>query len=181
MEDLVTARLILHPMNADEAARVVAREPGEGDRWAPGYPDDVDVEGARHYLGHCAKTGDPQPFGCYEIRRRADGHAIGGLGFNRPPDVSGVPIGYGLIPSARGNGYASEALRELLRFARSRGITRVRGDADHGNVASQHVMAAVGMRFAGADDTVKYYEITWPDTEAAGATAADTPRSPTRP
>jgi RimJ/RimL family protein N-acetyltransferase len=164
MDDLVTARLLLHPMNVGEAARVVTATPGDGDRWAPGYPADSDIGGARHFLGHCALTGDPQPFGNYEIRRRADGLAIGGLGFNRPPDEDGTTtIGYGLVPSARGRGYASEALRALLAFARERGLTCVQGDADHGNIASQRVMTAVGMRHVGDDDRVRYYEIVWPD------------------
>jgi hypothetical protein len=53
--------------------------------------------------------------GNYEIRRREGGQAIGGVGFCGPADENGrVTIGYGLIPSARGQGYASEALRGLL-------------------------------------------------------------------
>jgi RimJ/RimL family protein N-acetyltransferase len=47
----------------------------------------------------CADTGDPQPFGNYEIRRREDEQAIGGVGFHAPADKDGsVTIGYGLIP-----------------------------------------------------------------------------------
>jgi hypothetical protein len=38
MDDLVTARLVLHPMNVIEAERVVAGQPDVGARWAPGYP-----------------------------------------------------------------------------------------------------------------------------------------------
>jgi RimJ/RimL family protein N-acetyltransferase len=156
MDDLVTERLVLHPMSFDEAARVAAGAPAEGDRWAPGYPADGDVVGARHFL----ERGDTQPFGAYEIRRRDDGEAIGGAGFHGAPDATGtVIIGYGLIPEVRGKGYATEALRELLRFARAGGVTRVVGDTDLDNVASQHVMAAAGMRFTGEDERVKYYEL----------------------
>ncbi|WP_412074973.1 GNAT family N-acetyltransferase [Streptomyces xanthophaeus] len=167
MGDLVTARLVLHPMTVSEAERVVAGDSGGGARWAPGYPSDGDVAAARRYLGTCADTGDPQPFGNYEIRRREDGQVIGGLGFHGPADATGsVTIGYGLVPSARGKGYASEALRGLLLFARARGVTRVRGDADHENIASQHVMTAVGMRPAGQDERVRYFEIAWTETTA---------------
>ncbi|MFF0885815.1 GNAT family N-acetyltransferase [Streptomyces sp. NPDC003456] len=167
MGDLVTARLVLHPMTVGEAERLVAGEPDGGARWAPGYPTDGDVSAARRFLDTCASTGDPRPFGTYEIRRREDGRAIGGLGFHGPADENGsVTIGYGLIPSARGEGYASEALRGLLLFARARGITCVKGDADHDNLASQHVMTAAGMRPAGEDERVRYFEITWTDTTA---------------
>ena len=150
-------------MSAIEAERVVAGQPADGDRWAPGYPGAGDVKGAQDFLDHCANTGNPQPFGTYEIRLRHNGQAIGGLGFNRPPDTDGsVTIGYALIPAARGIGYATEALRGLLLFAQARGITCVKGDADHDNTASQHVMAAVGMQPVGEDERVTYFEIHWP-------------------
>ncbi|MEF2529764.1 MULTISPECIES: GNAT family N-acetyltransferase [Streptomyces] len=169
MSDLVTARLVLHPMTVTEAERVVAGEADGGARWAPGYPTDGDVLAARRFLDTCADTGDPQPFGNYEIRRREGGLAIGGLGFHEPPDEKGsVTIGYGLIPSMRGRGYATEALRGLLSFARARGVTRVKGDADHGNIASQRVMMAAGMQQCGQDDRVVYFEITWFDTVTDG-------------
>lgn len=173
MDDLVTERLVLHPMTLGEAERVVAGESHSDARWAPGYPTEGDVSAARRLLSTCAISGDPQPFGTYEIRHRDDGRAIGGVGFHGPPDENGsVTIGYGLVPSARGEGHASEALRGLLLFARAHGVTRVKGDADHDNIASQRVMTAAGMRPAGEDERVRYFEITWADT------AADTdPRS----
>ncbi|MEY9946719.1 GNAT family N-acetyltransferase [Kitasatospora sp. GAS1066B] len=167
MDDLVTPRLTLHPMSVIEAKRVVAGEPDDGARWAPGYPSEGVVTGARGFLNTCANTGDPQPFGAYEIRRRADGEAIGGLGFHGPADENGsVRIGYGLIPSAQGQGYASEALRALLAFARGRGVNCVEGDTTHDNVASQQVMTAVGMRLVAADERLKHYRIAWPDAMA---------------
>ncbi|KOU00662.1 acetyltransferase [Streptomyces sp. NRRL F-5755] len=174
MSDLQTARLVLHPLTVAEAERVAARTPAGGDRWAPGYPTDGDVESATDFLRRCAATGNPQPFGDYEIRRRADGLVIGSLGYNRPPAADGsVTVGYGLVPAARGHGYATEALCELLRLARERGVTCVKGDADHDNVASQRVMAAAGMRPAGEDERVKYFEITWPAPAASPAGPPD--------
>ncbi|MGK5728590.1 GNAT family N-acetyltransferase [Streptomyces sp. URMC 124] len=168
MDDLETARLTLHPMSPAEAERLLAGEPDDSTRWAPGYPADGDVAGAERFLSVCASSGDPQPFGAYEIRRREDGLAIGGLGFHGPADPDGrVTIGYGLIPSAQGQGYASESLRALLEFARARGITCVHGDTDHDNVASQHVMTAVGMQLVAEDERLKYYAITWSEPSAA--------------
>ncbi|MFI9583117.1 GNAT family N-acetyltransferase [Streptomyces sp. NPDC052236] len=164
MDDLVTARLILHPMSPGEAEQVMGGEPDSSARWAPGYPTGGDMAAARRFLSVCASTGDPQPFGNYEIRSRDDGQAIGGLGFHGPADDDGgVTIGYGLIPSAQGKGYASEALRALLEFARARGITCVHGDTDHDNAASQHVMSAVGMDLVAEDEQLKHYKITWTD------------------
>lgn len=142
----------------------MAGEPDGDARWAPGYPTIGDVFAARRFLDTCANTGDPRPFGNFEIRRRADGQAIGGIGFHGPADENGsVTIGYGLSPEARGQGYASEALRALLQFARARGVTCVKGDTEHDNLASQHVMTAAGMRPVGEDEHVRYFEITWTD------------------
>lgn len=154
-------------MSIDEAERVMAGEPDDDARWTPEYPTEGDVAGARRFLNVCADTGDPQPFGAYELRRRTDGYVIGGLAFHgRPDENGGVTIGYGLVRSAHGQGYASEALRELLLFARAHGVTCVRGDTARDNIASQHVMAAVGMQLAAEDAQLKYYTLTWTDTVA---------------
>ena len=171
MGDLVTARLLIHPLNAAEAEQVLTGTPDDASGWAPGYPAEGDASAARRFLGTCASTGDPQQFGTYVIRRREDGRAIGGVDFHGRPDENGsVTIGYGLISSAHGKGYASEALRALLTFARAQGVSRVHGDTGRENFASQHVMTAVGMRLVAEDDRLRYYGITWDDaTETAGS------------
>ncbi|MEV0489814.1 GNAT family N-acetyltransferase [Streptomyces atratus] len=174
MRDLVTPRLVLHPLSPAEAENVVARRPGPGGLWAPEYPTDGDANGARHFLEHCADTGNPQPFGPYEIRLRQNGHAVGGVGFHGAPNAEGqVTIGYGLTSAVRGKGYASEALRALLEFARDEGIAAVNGDADLDNTASHHVMVAAGMHFVREDDRVKHFRIDWSEaTEATYLTRA---------
>lgn len=165
----MTTRLLLHPMSEAEAAYVEAGERPAGALWAPGYPEGGDRAATRRFLATCADAGSPQPFGAYEIRRRSDGHAIGGAGFHGRPDSDGqVAIGYGLIPSARGQGYASEALRALLALARSRGVTSVKGDADLDNLGSHRVMEAAGMRLVGVDERLRYFRIDWTPTGPTG-------------
>lgn len=158
----MTERIVLRPMSVNEAERIATGEPDVDSCWEPGFPTEGDVSVAKHFLERCTSTGDPRPFGPYVIRRRSDHRAIGGVGFHRPPDEHGsVTIGYGLVPSARGKGYASEALRALLSMARARGVASVKGDADHDNTASQHVMAAAGMQPVGEDERVRYFAISW--------------------
>ncbi len=174
VDDLATARLALHPLNVAEAERVALRTPSDEDCWAPGYPGPGDSAGARLYLDNCAASGDPWPFGSFEIRRREDGRAVGSVGFHGAPDEAGcVSIGYGLVPEARGQGFATEALRALLEFARELGITCVKGDADLDNLASQRVMAAAGMRQVMEDEQLRHYQIDWPETEPREAPSAD--------
>lgn len=166
MTDLVTERLLLHPLSPPEAVSLAMGDRTSGAHWASGYPDEGDVSGATRFLTTCAATGDPRPFGTYEIRVKETGQAVGGVDFHGPPDENGaVTIGYGLVPEVRGKGYASEALRGLLRFARAAGVTSVRGDTGHDNIGSQHVMTAAGMRLIADDGLLKFYEITWPGRE----------------
>ena len=68
----------------------------------------------RGFLAATAAYGDRRPFGHYRITRTADGKAIGGIGFKGQPEDGRIEVGYGLAPSARGNGYAAEALAALL-------------------------------------------------------------------
>ncbi|WP_406185704.1 GNAT family N-acetyltransferase [Streptomyces sp. NBC_01006] len=158
----MSERIVLVPLDAERARAVLSGVPGSGCRWGDGYPDDGDRAGARRYLRVLAESGDPAPFGAYEIRRRADGLTIGGAGFHGPADAAGVvTVGYGLIPAARGRGYAAEALRALLGHARAYGATGAAGDAGRENAASHRVMAAAGMRLVGEDERLRYYGVTW--------------------
>lgn len=167
MGDFVTERLLLHRLSVSEAEGLVAGMPDGRVRWAPEYPMDGDVSAASRFLRFCVVENGARHPGAYEIRRRDDGYAIGGVDFHGPADENGsVTIGYGLVPSARGKGYASEALRALLAFARGIGVTCVKGDADHDNVASQRVMTATGMRLVAEDERVLYYEAVLADASA---------------
>ncbi|MEU5717062.1 GNAT family N-acetyltransferase [Streptomyces sp. NPDC020403] len=165
MDNLSTTRLILHPLTAAEAAAVEhgdEKKPPAGAKWAPGYPTAGDRYGAHRFLETCEGIGGSQPFGPYEIRLRSNGLAIGGAGFHGRPDAAGqVTVGYGLVHSARGRGYASEALRALLAFARSQGVVSVKGDADLDNIGSHRVMASAGMRLVAVDDRLKHYRVEW--------------------
>ncbi|WP_306338007.1 GNAT family N-acetyltransferase [Streptomyces sp. KL118A] len=57
-------------------------------------------------------------WGVYALVRTADELAVGGMGFHGPPDDNGcVEVGYDLVEPARGNGYATTALRALSAWA----------------------------------------------------------------
>jgi GNAT superfamily N-acetyltransferase len=157
-----TERLLLRPFDVEEAAGVIAGLPVPGVPWARDYPGAGEIGGLRGFLARCEVDGEPQPFGAYQIIRCSDGLAIGGMGFHGPPDADGaVTIGYGVVPSARGRGYAKEALHGLLTLARGLRVRCVRGDTGHANTASQRVMTAAEMRLVRQDGESQYYEISW--------------------
>jgi RimJ/RimL family protein N-acetyltransferase len=109
-------------------------------------------------LGQLQKRVYREPFGYYQIV--LDGVVVGGIGFHGPPEDGLVEIGYGVVPSFRGRGVATEALRRVLDLAAGLDdVSRVCGRADAGNVASQRVMAAAGMQLVGRDSDFLHYEL----------------------
>ncbi|MFE0647563.1 GNAT family N-acetyltransferase [Streptomyces sp. NPDC059534] len=160
IETVATERLVLHPLTVARAERVVAREPAGEDRWGEGYPGDGDVRSATGFLRGVAERGEPGVFRPYEIR--VDGVTVGGIGFHGPPDEIGVAtVGYGLVPGARGKGYASEALRALLEVARVAGVAGVKGDADLDNPASHRVMEAAGMPCVAETENLRHFYLAF--------------------
>ena len=156
---IVTRRLLLVQLGVEEAVALVDGRGGTSRPWAPGYPDDGALMAAGLIMTAARHGRDLAPFGTYEIIRREDGAVIGAAGFYGPPDETGsVRVGYGLAESARGRGYAAEALRGLLEWARGQdGLTAVTADTTRANVASQRVMERAGMQRVGEDGELIYY------------------------
>lgn len=159
MTELQTPRLSLHAIDAAEGERIVERRPGAGDAWVEDFPFDGDVIGVTAFLRATAAHGDQRPFGHYRITRTADGKAIGGIGFKGQPNNGCVEVGYGLSPSARGHGYAAEALVALLTVAADHGLSRVVADTTKDNVASQRTLERAGFRRVDTDGDLYLYEV----------------------
>lgn len=159
MSDLLTRRLALHPVDVAEGERIVAQTPDRSDKWAADYPFEGDLVAVGAFLRATAAGGEQRPFGYYRITRAADGEAIGGIGFIGQPEDGSVEVGYGLAPSARGHGYAAEALGALLALAAEHGLTGVVATTDPDNVASQRTLLRAGFELAGTDDTLLRYRV----------------------
>ena len=160
MIELETPRLRLHAVDDGEARRIIAREPGPSDMWVADYPFEGDLYALRSFLRACEQHGDQRPFGYFRISRRLDGLAVGGVGFKGRPDERGaVEIGYGLAPSARGNGYAAEALIALVGFACEHGVSLILADTDLDNIASQRTLEHAGFTRAATDPQLHHYQI----------------------
>lgn len=159
MTDLRTSRLQLHAIDVAEAERIVARSTGPADNWADDFPFEGDVVAVGGFLRATAALGEQRPFGYYRIARLSDGRAVGGIGFKGQPDGGCVEIGYGLAPSARGHGYAAEAVIALLTVAADHGLSRVIADTTPDNIASQRTLVRSGFRLVSTDADLNHYEV----------------------
>jgi RimJ/RimL family protein N-acetyltransferase len=151
--------LLLVQLGVEEAVALVDGRGSERREWAAGYPDDGALVAAGLVMTAAQRGRDLGPFGTYQIVRRADGSVIGACGFLGPPDETGaVSVGFGLAESARGQGYATEALKGLLDWASGQeGLTCVLADTSRANVASQRAMQRAGMHCVGEDGELLYY------------------------
>jgi RimJ/RimL family protein N-acetyltransferase len=158
--DLRTSRLLLHAIDVAEAERIVGHRAGPDDAWAHDYPFEGDVGAVGAFLRSTADHGEQRPFSYYRITRLADGRAIGGIGFKGQPESGCVEIGYGLVHSARGHGYAAEAVMALLTVAADHGLAKVVADTTLDNIASQRTLARAGFRLVSTThDGLRFYEV----------------------
>jgi RimJ/RimL family protein N-acetyltransferase len=90
---------------------------------------------------------DEHGFGLWVVEDGA-GAMIGICGLLRRPTLEDVDIGYALLPEHWGRGYAAEAARGVLAYAKATlGLNRVVAIVSPGNVVSIAVLAKLGMRF----------------------------------
>ena len=79
-----------------------------------------------------------------------EGEMIGHIGFHGPPGVNArreqdaVEVGYTVFPDHRRRGYATEAVRALLDYAREHGIHRFVASVGPGNEPSLRLVRALG-------------------------------------
>lgn len=156
--DFSTSRLDLHAVDEMEAVRIRDRAPQQGDMWAADYPFDGDLAAIGSFLRAAGQSGEQRPFGYYQIRVRSDGLAVGGVGFKGPPTDDVVEIGYGLVPSARGHGYAAEAVGRVMQIAATAGVKTIRADTELDNVASRRTLEQAGFHQVSTDSELYYYE-----------------------
>jgi len=156
--DARPARLTLHAIDELAAQRIHDRMRQPNDVWASDYPFEGDQAAIGAFLRATERNGEQRPFGYYQIRRQSDGQAVGGVGFKGPPDGGVVEIGYGLASSARGNGYATEAVRILVQLAAGLGVKTIRADHGLDNVASQRTLERAGFAQVKADSELCHYE-----------------------
>jgi len=99
---------------------------------------------------------DDRGFGWWALEARETGEFIGRVGLDEVDEdmpFAGVDIGWRLMRSAWGHGYAAEAARACLAFGfEALGLPEVVASTTVNNLRSQAVMRRIGMTRDPADD-----------------------------
>ncbi|MEU8138122.1 GNAT family N-acetyltransferase [Streptodolium elevatio] len=156
--DVTTARLALRPWSPDELAAVPSG--ARMDHWAEDFPAEGDVVIA----GFVADRPNVNEYGQRQVIERSTGLVVGSIGLFWPPTDGALEIGYGIVPSRRGLGYASEAARALALFALAApGVHTVCAEVELANPASVRVLEKAGFRSLGDDGTTARFGVQLPD------------------
>jgi ribosomal-protein-alanine N-acetyltransferase len=148
-EILETDRLILRQLTADDAEFVfeLVNDPAWlrfiGDRGVRNLDD------AREYIRKGpVDSYSRHGFGLYAVERKEGGSPIGICGLVKRDFLEDVDIGFALLPAFRGRGYAREAARATMTYARDTvGLGRIVAITSRDNDASGRLLEAIGLRF----------------------------------
>ena len=105
-------------------------------------------------------------WGVRSMVRRTDGLVLGHTGFHGPPEVIGrAEVGYHVFAAYRGCGYATEACRALIDWARDHGHATVFASVSPDNAQSLAVVRRLGFRRSdvlgeGPNDAEDLFEVT---------------------
>ena len=146
---LETERLFLRPLTFDDAPFVL--ELLNDPDWLRFIGDKGvrTLEDARRYI----ETGPFESytkngFGMLLVERRTDRTPAGLCGLVRRDVLPGPDLGYAFLPAFRRQGYAVEAARAVLRFARETvGLERIHAITNPDNERSIRVLDHFGFRF----------------------------------
>ncbi len=143
---LETTRLVLEPMDEDDADDYVALHCNETVARMAGRPVVQSPEASRERF---AKNLERQACGeCFvwTVRRRDDSTYVGAVSLrtlDRAPHARS--LGYEMLPGFWGHGYMTEAVRALVAHALSAmGFHRIEATTSPQNVASQRVLERAG-------------------------------------
>ncbi|MDQ0229311.1 GNAT family N-acetyltransferase [Metabacillus malikii] len=86
---------------------------------------------------------------------------IGDMGFKGGPNNEGdLEIGYSIVPSYQGNGYATEMGRAMIEWGmRQEGVKRITATCDSDNLASKRVLEKLGLHHIKEDKDTIYWSL----------------------
>jgi RimJ/RimL family protein N-acetyltransferase len=168
MKPLLTERLSLEHLTEDDAAFTcsllndpdfIAHIADRGIRDEP--------QARQYLLDGPIKSYREHGFGMYAMRLRNSGETVGMCGLVKRDGLDDVDIGYALLPSGRGLGYAREAAERVLQHAwEDIRLPRLVAIVSPDNPASIKLLESLGMKFESMvrltpqDDEIRLYGAT---------------------
>ena len=150
--EIKTERLVLRPLGPEylESTHAYVSD-AQNTRLMMFLPNETPAE-TEEYLRYCAAEWRSDRPRIYEFAVLRDGAHIGHVTLDMEHAPEAAEVAWILRPDCHGHGYATEAARAMMAWARQDlGLTRFIAHCDAENAASQAVMRRLGMRLV--DDT----------------------------
>ena len=131
---ITTERLRLYPASLDQMETMIASEQDEELKKA--YSEMLDG---------CLRYPDQWEWYAIWMIEKKDGTRVGDLCFKGLGESGAAEIGYGILEECQGQGYATEAVQAVCRWAfRHAKVKSLEAETDAGNMASQKVLEKCG-------------------------------------
>ncbi|RWR05285.1 GNAT family N-acetyltransferase [Siminovitchia fortis] len=100
-------------------------------------------------------------WGVWLVIEKENDSVIGDIGFKGKPDSeNAVEVGYGILPSAQNKGYATEAVREIIKWAFTfENVTKVIAECRDDNGPSIRVLEKLNMNRIGSENNMLKWEL----------------------
>ena len=135
-----TERMTIRILSDDEMRKLIEKQTDEEMKKAYG-----------EMLQGCLDHPEQRAWYAVWVMEDFEGNTIGDLCFKGLDEKGCAEIGYGLAPEYWGKGYATEAVRALIRWAASQnGVRCIEAETDPDNIASQRVLEKCGFVPTGA-------------------------------
>lgn len=164
--DLVTKKLRLIPCSVEMLESLIDEDINLtkliGVQVSEGWPAEELKEVAPYFINLLSKSPDMVDRLCWFIVEKGQNTLIGSIGFKAKPDKDGiVEIGFGIDPSFRQKGYATEAVKEFTNWALSQNdIQKVIAECEPDNKPSVRVLDKAGMQKTGVEGDMIKWEIS---------------------
>ncbi len=107
-------------------------------------------------------------FSNYTLVRKSDGQKIGTCGLYDREGLTGIDIGFALLPDYEGQGYGFEAASKILEAGRNNfGLKKIQGITVEQNISSRKLLEKLGLVFEktvclpGDDEELFLYSISF--------------------
>jgi RimJ/RimL family protein N-acetyltransferase len=146
--DIDAGRLVLRPIGLKTARALLEGRVPAGLRVAADYPSQFSLEVMDLIAG--LRAADVEQFRSFFLIRKTDAAVIGEIGSQLDMATKSTQVGYSVVQSCWGQGYATEALQALLATLLTRAdVHRVTAETMADHRASRRVMEKAGMRHCG--------------------------------